>query len=416
MANVVFMPKAGQSMEEGKILKWFKKVGDKIEKGDVLLEVETDKAALEVESMFAGTLKEIIAQEGETLPVLAAIGIIAKDGEAYNRDELIASAGGEAAPKKEETPKTAEAPKAAAPVARSEVRAASVMAAPATSGRIFASPAARRIAREKGIDLGAIKGSGPGGRIKQTDVVAQAGSASAQPSFQPATPVITGEAIPLSRMRQAIARALQSSKVNAPHFYVTVDIDMTAAMAHRSRINATTAAEGQSKVSVNDMVIRACALGLESYPALNCHTDGKSVTYKDDINIGVAVNLTDGLVVPVLMNANRKPLYDIARETKQLALNAQQGRLIGMGQGTFTISNMGMLGVKSFTAIINPPEAGILAVGAVQDRVVAIKDAIGIRKIMEVTLSADHRVVDGALAAQFLGKIKSLLENPESLG
>ncbi len=411
MANVVFMPKAGQSMEEGKILKWFKAVGDKVEKGDVLLEVETDKAALEVESMFAGILKEIIAQEGETLPVMAPIGIIARDGETYNRAELIAAAGGEAAAAKEEAPQAAEPVKSKAASPRPAT--AAVMPAPSKGGRIFASPAARRLAREKGIDLAALKGSGPAGRIKQTDVLAYASTA---PAFQPMTPVLTGEAIPLSRMRQAIARALQSSKVNAPHFYVTVDIDMTAAMVYRSLINNTTAAQGQSKVSVNVIVIRASALALETFPALNCHTDGKSVTYKSEINIGMAVNLTDGLVVPVLLNANRKNLYDIAAETKQLVLNAQQGRLVGMGQGTFTISNMGMLGIKNFTAIINPPEAGILAVGAVQDRVVAINDAIAIRKVMEVTISADHRVVDGALAAQFLGKLKSLLENPDNLG
>jgi len=273
-------------------------------------------------------------------------------------------------------------------------------------GRILASPRARRLAQDAGVNLAAIAGTGLNGRIIGADVatfVAQKPAAAPAPG-QP----VPGTEVAVTKMRRAIGLNLQSSARDVPHFNVTMSIDMSRAMRKRGELN-----EGREKpqrVSVNDLVVKACAVALKQYPAVNSRFTEEKITYLPDVNVGVATAVPDGLVVPVLTNANERDWYDLAGETKRLATSARQGKIIGAGKGTFTVSNLGMYGVDNFTAIINPPESAILAVGAVQDQVVVIDGNIGIRPMMKATLCSDHRVVDGALAAEFLRAVRLYLE------
>jgi len=423
MAEKVIMPKAGQTMEEGTVVRWLKKEGDPVKKGEALLVVSTDKADLEVESFHDGVLLKIIVGEGQTAAVLEPIAVVGRPGESIDIGAATAAAAASTA--------AAAATPAAAPAAQAAAAGAPSTAPP---GRVIASPLAKRIAKESGVDLSSVPGTGPGGRIVRRDVEAAKGRvpavapsavtpAAAPAPKAPAAPAVptapaappppfalAGKTIELQGMRKAIAGALQMSKREAPHFYATMEIDMTAAMTFREYLKSTGVA-----ATVNDLVVRAVILALARVREVSCRVEGNKVTYPEDINVGVAVGLDQGLVVPVVMVAQNRDLADLARETKRIVDAARGGKLIGMGQGTFTVSNLGMFGIDHFQAIINPPEGAILAVGAVKERLVARDGGIFVRKMMNVTLSVDHRAIDGLAASRFLNELRGFLEKPERL-
>ena len=383
MTKNIIMPKYGLQQDNGTVVEWRVKEGDHIDKGDILLDLETDKALFEYESPESGYVRKLVAQNGEEVPVLSVIAIITDEADEAIEDIAPASAG---------TP--AEETRQIADTAEREP------ALEAPTQRIKRSPAARRRARELNIDLAAIAGTGPGGRIVLADVEL---AASAAPS-----------STTLSRMRQAIGRTMAYSKSTIPHFYVATEIDMTDAETWRKNLAETDAI----KLSVTDLFVKAAADALTQYPALNASLDGDTaVIVHDTVDIGLAVGTDDGLVVPVIPNADRAFLTDLADERGQRVEEARQGKLRGDASATFTISNLGMYGVTSFTAIVNPPEAAILAVGAAIARVVPIGDpmTIAVRQIAEVTLSADHRLVDGVVAAQFLQTLKQNIEDVNKL-
>ncbi len=410
----VLMPKAGQSMEEGVIVKWNVQPGAIVKKGDILFEIETDKATMEVESTDAGRLARIVVPEGAAIAVLQPVAFLAdndSDVDAY----LNSQAGGQPA-----TAPVGGSSPASLPIAAS-VAAPSAPAAVTDSGRVKASPAARKIATERGIDLSAVgQGTGPGGRILSTDVpaTAPARAAASVPAAAPsaaATPVSSADLPPgvvrkrMSSMRKAIARNLTISKTTIPHFYVSARVNAGALMSFYKSQKA------KYPCSVNDVVVMACAKTIMEFPAFHSRVDGDSILEFPSANIGIAVGLDDGLVVPVLVNAEKFTLEQLGGETRRLANLARTGKIENMGQGVFTISNMGMFGVDEFTAIVNPPEAAILAVGAVREDVIVRDGAIKAGQIMNITLSADHRLIDGALGAQFMGRLRTLLENPIQL-
>ena len=381
MTKNIIMPKYGLQQDNGTVVEWRVKEGDHIDKGDILLDLETDKALFEYESPESGYVRKLVAQNGEEVPVLSVIAIITDEADEAIEDLTPAST------PTEETPQIADT-------------AEPEPALEAPTQRIKRSPAARRRARELNIDLAAIAGTGPGGRIVLADVEL---AASAAPS-----------ATTLSRMRQAIGRTMAYSKSTIPHFYVATEIDMTDAETWRKNLAETDAI----KLSVTDLFVKAAADALTQYPALNASLDGDTgVIVHDTVDIGLAVGTDDGLVVPVIPNADRAFLTDLADERGQRVEEARQGKLRGDASATFTISNLGMYGVTSFTAIVNPPEAAILAVGAAIARVVPIGDpmTIAVRQIAEVTLSADHRLVDGVVAAQFLQALKQNIEDTDKL-
>ena len=381
MTKNIIMPKYGLQQDNGTVVEWRVKEGDHIDKGDILLDLETDKALFEYESPESGYVRKLVAQNGEEVPVLSVIAIITDEADEAIEDLTPAST------PTEETPQIADT-------------AEPEPALEAPTQRIKRSPAARRRARELNIDLAAIAGTGPGGRIVLADVEL---AASAAPS-----------ATTLSRMRQAIGRTMAYSKSTIPHFYVATEIDMTDAETWRKNLAETDAI----KLSVTDLFVKAAADALTQYPALNASLDGDTgVIVHDTVDIGLAVGTDDGLVVPVIPNADRAFLTDLADERGQRVEEARQGKLRGDASATFTISNLGMYGVTSFTAIVNPPEAAILAVGAAIARVVPIGDpmTIAVRQIAEVTLSADHRLVDGVVAAQFLQALKQNIEDTNKL-
>ena len=385
MTKNIIMPKYGLQQDNGTVVEWRVKEGDHIDKGDILLDLETDKALFEYESPESGYVRKLVAQNGEEVPVLSVIAIITDEADEAIEDIAPASTGTPT----EETRQIADAPEPEP-------------ALEASTQRIKRSPAARRRARELNIDLANIAGTGPGGRIVLADVEL---AASAAPS--PASSA-------LSRMRQAIGRTMAYSKSTIPHFYVATEIDMTDAEIWRKNLAETDAI----KLSVTDLFVKAAADALTQYPALNASLDGDTaVIVHDTVDIGLAVGTDDGLVVPVIPNADQAFLTDLADERGQRVEEARQGRLRGDASATFTISNLGMYGITSFTAIVNPPEAAILAVGAAIARVVPIGDpmTIAVRQIAEVTLSADHRLVDGVVAAQFLQALKQNLEDTDKL-
>ena len=426
--HTVVMPKMGDTMEEGKVITWRKHEGDTVAKGDALAEIETEKVNIEAEAFAAGTLRKILAPEGATVPVGQPIALIGEPNEA-----IPAEFGGAQAAKSAAAAPVAAQP-AAAPVAVANGRtpqpaAAAPSAAPSVThdgGRVFISPLARHIAAEHNLDISQIHGSGPGGRIIRDDVlaVAQNGQAAvaATPAMAAQAPTPIGpevEAVPLSQMRKTIAKRLQQSMQTAPHFYVTVSVDATRLLQLRAQINeyAATLAE-PVKVSVNDIVVKAVATTLTRMPQVNGSFDGERILYKKRVNVGMAVALEQGLIVPVVRDADKRGLIDLARESRRLAEAARGGKLKPeeMQGGTFTVSNLGMYDVESFTAIINPPESAILAVGSIIPTPVATPDRqVVVQDQMKMTLSSDHRALDGVIAARFLQQLKQLLEQPMAI-
>jgi pyruvate dehydrogenase E2 component (dihydrolipoamide acetyltransferase) len=415
-AAVVRMPKMSDTMEEGTLVSWQKKVGDKVKSGDILAEVETDKATMELEAYEDGTLLFVGIKEGEAVPVDAIIAVIGEEG--ANVEGLLARENGEAPAESA----AQEAPKAEA------VKEEKTVSVADSGDRIKASPLAKRLADEKGINLSDVAGSGDNGRIVKRDVdefkpaaksEAPAKAAEAAPAKAESAPVAAPASgdftdTPVSQMRKTIARRLSDSLFTAPHFYVTMEIVMDKAMALRPQLNDVSPA----KISFNDMVIKACAVALKQHPAVNSAWLGDKIRKYNYVNIGVAVAVDEGLLVPVIRDADKKTLSTISGEVKDLAGKAKDKKLQPKDWegNTFSISNLGMFGVDEFTAIINPPDSCILAIGGIK-KVAAFKEdgTVYPTNIMKVTLSADHRVVDGALAAQFLNTVKKLLEEPMSM-
>jgi pyruvate dehydrogenase E2 component (dihydrolipoamide acetyltransferase) len=431
MATNILMPALSPTMTEGTLARWLKKEGEAVKAGDVIAEIETDKATMEFEAVDEGVLGKILVQDGtEGVKVNDPIGILVDEGE-----EVPSGDAPKAAPKQEATPESkptpAEQPKAA-PAQESKP----APAAQASGDRVFASPLAKRMAQQAGIDLSGIKGSGPNGRIVKADVegassaprpAAQPQATAAQPQAAPApapkapAPAITAPhtAVPNSSMRKVIARRLSESKQTVPHFYVTMDIEIDALLKLRADLNARAPKEGPGafKLSVNDLVIKAVARVLRQYPNVNATWTDDAIIQYHDVDISVAVSIPDGLITPIIRKADQKGLAAISGEMKDLAARAKSGKLKPeeFQGGGFSISNMGMFGVKDFSAIINPPQAGILAVSAGEQRPVVKNGALAIATVMTCTLSVDHRVVDGALAAEFIAAFKKVVEDPLSL-
>ncbi len=435
------MPRLSDSMEEGTILRWMKSEGDEVAVGDELVEIETDKANMVYESDAAGTLTEIVAEEGATLPIGEVIARVGEPGEASGdgagkkpaKDEKDESEGEErsgdgrgdgdgGAPEREPQDEPAAAPAAtAAPPAEGDDG----------DGRVKASPIARRIAKDRGVDLGGISGSGPGGRIVKADVErAGEGAPAATPAPAAAAPAAATagsrerpetakgevEIVELSKLQQTVARRMAESKATAPHFYLTAEADMTRAWEARARIKSA-AGEGDVIPSFNDLVVKACAIALREFPRANgAYRDGRVEMYSR-VNVGVAVAARDALVVPTVFDADLKGLRQIATETRALAARVREGTITPpeLSGGTFTVSNLGMYGVTAFSAVINPPQAAILAVGAIDEKPVVRDGEITTARLMAVTLACDHRVLYGSDGAEFLARVRSLLEEPMGL-
>src|SRR5512143_76305 len=422
------MPSLGFDMTEGLLARWLKNEGDPVVKGQAIAEIETEKATVEIEAAVSGLLARIVVQAGETVPVGTLIGVIAEAGVEATAVSAPSPAPPAPAPPVPAAPVPPAPPPAPAPTAppSSPPPAPAAPARPApvpeagegaapSGARVKASPVARKMAEEAGLDLSRVKGTGPGGRVVERDVQAAiaAGSAPAAPGV-PAGPA-PGATVPLNRMRKTIARRMAESKTTAPHFYVTIEINMEDAMKMREQLNSV-APEGE-RISVSDMVVAAAARTLVRFPALNASYREDNLEMHPQVNIGIAVALEDGLIPPVLRDADKKPLKRIAAESRALADRARTNKLRSddLGGGTFTVSNLGMFDVDEFIAIINPPEAAILAVGAVTRRPVAAAGEVRIASLMKTTLSVDHRVADGAQAGRFMQEFKKLLENPVTL-
>lgn len=422
MAERIIMPQGGQDIKEGRVVKWHKAEGDVVKKGEVICEVETEKAVFEVESPIDGVLLKIIVPEGKVTRIFSTIGIVGAVGEKVELDD-----DEEAYVKKENKKEVKKQDKAVKQIEKptgvdvGAMRKKVAARSKGRAGKVKASGRAKKLADQRGIDISMVEGSGPNGRIVEKDVLAYIEEKSTVASAAPATsappagiPALRGQTIPMSRMRQVIARRLQQSKQTIPHFYVTVTADMTNAIKERQVVNAK--ADNESKVSLNDMVIKAAAIALSEFPQVNCKIEDDNLVYLADINIGVAVGLDDGLVVPVLAEADNLSLKGIAKKTKELVRRAKDGKQASLTPGTFTISNMGMLDVDNFVAIINPPETAILAIGSVRKQlVVAADNSFQVRDMMSMTLSADHRALDGVLGSKFVNLIRFGLENPKSL-
>lgn len=456
MATSIVMPQMGYDMREGTVVRWLKKEGESVSRGEVIAEIETDKATVEFEAFAAGVLRKIVAQEGIAIPVGQLIAVIGTPDEPLPENLVaqgvpsapqasavrgaqavgpVVGAGG-AAPA---SVSAAPGEMRASPIARRLARergidlslitgtgpggriveedvlayqpaAASLADSPTPPGGVKASPIARRLARERSIDLASVNGTGPGGRIVEADVLAYQA-----PPPAPAPEAIPPSRVELSRMRQAIARVTADSKREAPHFYLTAEIDMSKAMSLRRDINEAVSAE--QRVSVNDLMIKACAMALREYPKFNAFFRGDHLQVNAGMNIGIAIALEAGLMVPGISSCEGKTLFQIAAASKDLVARANSGTLRNEEYSgtTFSISNLGMFDVDSFAAIIYPPHAAVLAVGTVKEQPVVRNGELAIAQVMKATLSVDHRVADGAEAAQFLMKIKVLLENPVSL-
>ena len=458
MATSIVMPQLGYDMREGTVVRWVKQEGDEVVANEVIAEIETDKAVVEFKPTTGGVLRRIVAGEGEAVPVGELIAVIGDADEALPDDlgapaAAPATAEPAAAPSAPATqaPAPAAAPAGevrASPIARRLARergvdlaaiagtgpggrivesdvlaAADAARAAAEAGRVLASPLARRLARENGLELEGITGTGPGGRIVEVDINAALAARSAAPPAatepalapEPAAEPEGTERADLSRMRQAIARVTSDSKQQAPHFYVAVDIDMTAAMALRRDVNDEL--PSSSRVSVNDLIVKASALAIGKHPKFNSFFRGDHLQMNPSINVGIAIALESGLIVPGIPECENKTLAQIAAASRDLIDRANNGTLQAEEYAgtTYSVSNLGMFDVDSFTAIIFPPHAAILAVGAVKEQPVARDGQLAIAEMMKATLSVDHRVADGAEAAQFLMEIKRLLEKPVSL-
>lgn len=420
MDEVVLMPRLSDTMEEGVIAAWHKNVGDAVKKGEVLAEIETDKATMELESYKNGTLLHIGAQKGEKIPVNGLLCIIGEKGK-VDIDAIIAATKSGVSPQ----PIAQSSKASSGPATASTTQI--VTSASTENGRVKASPLAKKLAAEKGIDIKAISGSGDGGRIIKADIDNY--KTPATENVQPVTKATAAAAIPLaaftgnteegytdipnSQMRNVIAKRLGESKFSAPHFYLTMEINMDNAMAARTQLNEISPA----KISFNDMVVKAVALALRQHPAINASWMGDKIRRNHHIHIGIAVAIEDGLIVPVIRFADQKTLPQIASESKELAGKAKNKKLQPneFSGNTFTISNLGMMDIEEFTAIINPPDSCIMAVGRIKEIVVRKGEGFGVSNVMKVTLSCDHRSVDGASGAAFLQTFKKYLENPITL-
>lgn len=427
--KVITMPRLSDTMTEGTVASWIKKVGDKVEEGDILAEIETDKATMEFEAFEAGTLLYVGIQEGESAPIDSVLAILGPAGtdvtalveEAKNGGAVTAST---------EVATPAEAPKVAESTTASVEASTETTAEAQHGGRVFVSPLAKKIAEEKGINLAQVKGTGENGRIIKRDVENFVPTAT-QTSAQTATPVaqatatapevkpfipageVSFEEVKNSQMRKTIARRLAESKFTAPHYYLTIEIDMDNAMASRKLINEMP----DTKVSFNDMVVKACAMALRKHPQVNTQWTDNATIFNNHITVGVAVAVEDGLVVPVLPFTDQMSLTHIGAKVKELAGKAKTKKLTPaeMEGSTFTVSNLGMFGIQSFTSIINQPNSAILSVGAIVEKPVVKNGEIVVGNTMTVTLACDHRTVDGATGAQFLQTLKSYIENPVTM-
>lgn len=412
MAELITMPKMSDTMTEGVIVKWNVKVGDSVKSGDIMAEVETDKATMDMEVYSKGIVLHLVVQEGDAVPVDGPIAVVGKEGEDFQALLSATPASSSASPVSEVAPEAPAAPvstPAAAPAAPAAPAAAS------NDGRLKASPLARKIAEEKGIDLSHINGTGENGRIVKRDL--DSANIASAPAMSQTSAAVFGEEsfteVNVSQMRKTIAGRLAESKFNAPHFYLTVEINMdkaTEARAHMNKISDV-------KISMNDIVVKACAASLRLHPNINSSWLGTKIRTNHHIHIGVAMAVEDGLLVPVVRFADHKPLAQISKEVKAYGAKAKEKKLQPQDWtgNTFTISNLGMFGIDEFTAIINPPDACILAVGTVKDTVGVVNGEIKPVKTMKVTLSCDHRVVDGAMGAAFLQTLKQFLEEPVTL-
>ncbi len=406
MAIEIKIPIPDQTTEEVRIVAWTKAVGDTVKKGELVLEIETDKAVMEVESIGDGVLLKQLASADDMVPVGQVVGFIGEAGEEVAADET------EPAKADKGDSQPDEKTQAESTFTRKDVELNSPdsksSGALLHNGRLLASPNAKRLAKELAVDLNLVNGTGPNGRITGKDVTEFAKNKPTQDHLPAVGQPQPGTEVQLTKMRRAIGLNLQRSFRDTPHFNVTMSIDMTNAMKFRSEYNK--GKEKSEKVSVNDLIVKACALALRKYPAVNSRLLEDRIKYHADVNIGVATALPTGLVVPVVLNADKLGFHQLAAETKSIIQQARGGKLVGLGKGTFTVSNLGMFGIDEFTAIINPPEAAILAVGGLKQGVVSIDGVIGVKPMMKVTLCSDHRVVDGALSAQFLCSLKRYLE------
>jgi pyruvate dehydrogenase E2 component (dihydrolipoamide acetyltransferase) len=448
----VVMPKLSEAMETGKLLRWLKQEGDRISGGDIIAEIETDKADIELEAFGSGVLRKLLATPGTAVPVGGLIAVIAEPDE-----DISAAVGGAAPPPAAKAaPAAAPAPTAAAAPAPASASApaptpgpapVAVAAAPAVRpspdggtgsrptvlppGRLRVSPLARKLAQRASIDLARVTGTGPGGRIIQRDIEAFVAARPTAVAGRPAAPAPSAPAVhamapavarggpdtedvPLSQIRAAIARQMTQSKAPVPHFYITTEIAMERAAALREELQAL---PGAPKVTFTDVVVRACAVTLQKHPGVNASFTGDAIRRHRAAHIGIAVAVEDGLITPVLRDCDRKPLFQIAAESRDLVerTRARKLRQQEISGATFSVSNLGMFPVDEFSAIINPPEGAILAVGAIVDKPVVVDGQLGVGKRMRVTLSADHRVMDGAMGARFLADLKAALEAPLTL-
>lgn len=434
MAEVIRMPRMSDTMEEGNIIGWLKKEGESVEPGETLAEVETDKATMELDAFVEGTLLHIAVKEGP-VPIDGVIAVIGEEGEDWKAAIEAAGDGGGNGTSEPE-PEASAAEEKAEASAPAETAPSETAAAGADDKRVKASPLAKSMAKDAGVDINQISGSGDHGRIVKRDVEAFIEKQQAAPQPQPAAPApqaapaekaakpeapavapftyATGEPqyedTPVSQMRKVIARRLGESKFSAPHFYLTLEINMDKAVSMRKSVNEI----APTKISFNDFVVKACAAALRLHPAINSSWLGDAIRQNKDINIGVAVAVPDGLLVPVIRYADMKTLSQINTEVKTLAGKAKDRRLQPdeMSGNTFTISNLGMFGIDEFTAIINPPDSCIMAIGGIIQKPIVKDGEIVVGNMMKVTLSCDHRVVDGATGAAFLNTFKEILENP----
>ena len=430
MATKVIMPKLSPTMEEGQISRWLKKEGDKVSMGEPLAEIDTDKATMEMQALANGVLRKILINEGQSAPLGQLIAVI---GEPNEDIASMLSEAPAAAPAKQEQPKPEEPKPAEQPAPQPQAKAAAASAAPAPrpvdngqpraataeSGRMIVSPLAARMAADAGIDLRSLQGSGPGGRIVKRDIEAAISQPKPAPSFPRAVsagqiPQIGASAYrdePASEIRKTIAKRLVTSLGPVPHFFLTTEIEMDRAAEMRRGINAL---DPDLKISINDIIIKVAAAALVQHPQVNASFQDKFVRYYERADVGVAVAIEDGLITPVVRAADQKSLSQIAGEVRELAERARTRKLKPEEYtgATFSISNLGMFGIDEFTAVINPPEGAILAVGAMSPKPVVRDNEIVVRQIMRVTMSCDHRVIDGATGAKFLQTFKKILENP----
>ena len=448
MATELTMPQMGYDMQEGTVLRWLKGEGDTVANGEPIAEIETDKAVVEFESYAEGVLHRIIVPAGTTVPVGEPIALVGAQDEIFDAIDDTASDEGPTVPADVDSDEPAPSaaipmPPASSDIATEELHVAEpepeVEEPPLAASPLRASPIARRIADERGIDITKVQGTGPGGRVVKDDVLAyqepepvepeimeepepeEVEAVEAEAAVEAEVMVVAEEeaaddAMQLSRMRQQIARVTVRSKQEKPHFYVTSEVDMTEAMSLRQQINRSLEGEGV-RVTVNDLIIKACAAALRKHPKFNAFLDGDVIRPNDSVNIGIAMAVEDGLLMPAIMGCEQMTLKSLALASKDLADRAQNGTLRPdeYTGGTFGVSNLGMFDVSTFVAIIQPPQTAILAVGTVAKRPVVRDDEIVIRQTMNATISADHRVVDGAEGAQFLMEVKNALENPLTL-